>query len=538
MHRIIFMIVALCVTFVHMYIEEPGPRFPPTKGEIWPKPFYQLKSNNSFLIDPRILNIKATRYECSLIRNAIVYYLHVISEGGVSEENKLKILKNNSNTRSSLHDPASVGLFETLEIKLDSPCTGNEFPSDDMLEDYTIIISEDVKQLNSSSVWGILRGLESFSQMIYIADHGLSLKINKTIVEDSPRFSHRGLLLDTSRHFIPLKTLLLTIDAMVFNKLNVFHWHIVDDQSFPYVSRKFPELSAKGAYTPYKTYSYADIKMVIEYARLKGIRVIPEFDTPGHTRSWGIAHPEILTACEKNYTGKYGPIDPTSNETYVFLNDLFTEISETFADRYIHIGGDEVEFECWSSSSKINEYMMENNIISYKELESLYIGKVINIVKKLNYKPIVWEEVFTNGVKLPADIVIQLWKDFWEIKMVEVTKSNRSAILSTCWYLDNIGSGGDWQKFYSCEPYSFTNDPILRTFVRGGEACMWGEVVNEFNVISRVWPRASAVAEKLWSQQELKDDIYEIERRLEEHTCRMIRRGIQAQPPNGPGFCY
>ncbi|CAG9838788.1 unnamed protein product, partial [Diabrotica balteata] len=138
MYLMIFMIAALCTTFVHTYIEEPGPRFPPTKGEIWPRPSYQLKSNSSFTIDPRTLNIKAIKYECSLIRNAIVYYLHVISEGGVSEEEKLKVLENNSNT-SSLYDPASLGIFETLEIKLDSPCTGNEFPSDDMLEDCKFI---------------------------------------------------------------------------------------------------------------------------------------------------------------------------------------------------------------------------------------------------------------------------------------------------------------------------------------------------------------------------------------------------------------
>lgn len=146
--------------------------------------------------------------------------------------------------------------------------------------------------------------------------------LNETEIADEPRFSHRGLLIDTSRHFINMYTLIQILDGMAYNKLNVFHWHIVDDHAFPYVSKRFPELSQKGAYDQSMIYSQDDVAKIIESARIRGIRVMAEFDTPGHTRSWGASHPEILTECGGFYAGRYGPLNPIKQETYTFLNEL------------------------------------------------------------------------------------------------------------------------------------------------------------------------------------------------------------------------
>lgn len=118
----------------------------------------------------------------------------------------------------------------------------------------------------------------------------------------------------------------------------------------------------------------------------------------------------------------------------------------------------------------------------------------------------------------------------------QITKKGHQAILSTCWYLDHLLTGGDWRKFYSCEPNDFPGDQHQKSLLIGGEACMWSESVDSTNIVQRIFPRISAAAEKLWSQERV-NDVIEAGRRLEEHSCRMRARGIPSQPPNGPGFC-
>lgn len=242
---------------------------------------------------------------------------------------------------------------------------------------------------------------------------------------------------------------------MVYNKLNVFHWHIVDDHSFPYESKIFPELSEQGAFKKDLVYSQNDIQSVIEYARLRGIRVVAEFDTPGHTRSWGISHPEILTSCGGEYEGKLGPINPIVNETYDFMRKLLKEVGEVFPDQYIHLGGDEVGFECWESNPNITQYLKENNITRYEKLEEIYIQQIVDIVDDLKHKSIVWQEVFENGVHLVPGTVVHVWTGDSKQLLSDITRKGLPALLSSCWYLDHLSTGGDWIKYYNCDPQDF-----------------------------------------------------------------------------------
>ncbi|XP_048338151.1 beta-hexosaminidase subunit alpha [Sphaerodactylus townsendi] len=423
---------------------------------------------------------------------------------------------------------------DVLNVKVTKPgCSG--FPSLDSSEIYQLTLSEKEMLLTADTVWGALRGLETFSQLAWEDDVGTHY-VNKTDVVDFPRFPHRGLLLDTSRHYLPLKAIVKMLDAMAYNKFNVFHWHIVDDQSFPFESTVFPELSQKGAYNPFThVYTPMDVKRVLDHARLRGIRVIPEFDTPGHTQSWGPGVPGLLTPCYAGSkpSGSYGPVNPILNTTYTFMSALFAEISAVFPDFYIHLGGDEVDFSCWKSNPDIQTFMHQMGFgQDYTKLESFYIQRLLDIVSAYGKGYVVWQEVFDNAVKVKPDTIIHVWKQNsgrYPNETAWVTKAGYRAVLSAPWYLNWISYGQDWLEIYEVEPLAFKGSAEQKALVIGGEACMWGEYVDATNLSPRLWPRASAVAERLWSNKTVRNrlDAYA---RLADFRCTLLRRGIRAEP--------
>uniref|UniRef100_A0A8B9EFJ5 Beta-hexosaminidase n=1 Tax=Anser cygnoides TaxID=8845 RepID=A0A8B9EFJ5_ANSCY len=412
-----------------------------------------------------------------------------------------------------------------LSVLVSTPgCDG--FPSLDSNESYKLHISRDSLLLYADAVWGALRG-----EVCLVTE--LSYYVNETEIVDFPRFPHRGLLLDTSRHYLPLKAILQTLDVMAYNKLNVFHWHIVDDPSFPYESFTFPELSKQGAFNAMThVYTASDVQAVVEYARLRGIRVIAEFDTPGHTCPGGA--PDLLTPCYlgKDPSGTYGPINPILNSTYQFVTSLFQEVGAVFPDYFLHLGGDEVDFTCWKSNPQIRAFMEEMGFgEDYTKLESFYIQRLLDIVSSLGKGYMVWQEVFDNGAKVRPDTIIHVWKNSLPYKeeMANVTKAGYRALLSAPWYLNRISYGQDWMAAYQVEPLDFTGSPEQKDLVIGGEACMWGEYVDVTNLAPRLWPRAGAVAERLWSNATVRNlqDAYV---RLASFRCELLRRGVQAQP--------
>ncbi|NWR37867.1 HEXB hexosaminidase, partial [Tachuris rubrigastra] len=409
-----------------------------------------------------------------------------------------------------------------LHVVIEAPDAGcDSYPHLGSSEAYHLTVTEPIAILKAYEVWGALRGLETFSQLVHEDDYG-SFLVNESEINDFPRFAHRGILLDTSRHYLPLKSILTNLDAMAFNKFNVLHWHVVDDQSFPYQSIYFPELSDKGAYSCNLIYTPADVRLVVEYARLRGIRVIPEFDTPGHTQSWGKG---LLTPCYNGGqpTGSFGPVNPILNTTYDFMTKFFKEISSVFPDAYIHLGGDEVDFSCWKSNPEVKEFMKKQGFGSdYAKLESYYIQKILDIVSSYNKGQIIWQEVFDHKAQLKPDTVVQVWMaNNYAHELSSVTGAGFPAILAAPWYLDYISYGQDWKKYYSVEPLDFPGSEEQKKLLIGGEACLWGEFVDATNLTPRLWPRASAIGERLWSSKNV-TDLQDAYRRLRNHRCRML----------------
>ncbi|XP_064391207.1 beta-hexosaminidase subunit alpha-like [Halichondria panicea] len=405
--------------------------------------------------------------------------------------------------------------------------------------DNSYMLDTSMSMLSAKTVYGALKGLETFSQLVSTNSMG-QFQVPSFKANDVPSFLYRGFMIDTSRHFLEMKTIMDHLDAMAYSKFNVLHWHIVDDQSFPYTSIAFPAMSVKGAYDQNHIYSQDDIAQVIKYAKYRGIRVVVEFDTPGHTQSWGKGIPNLLTPCYANDkpTGTYGPINPTLDSTWTFLHTFFTEIARVFPDSYIHLGGDEVSFLCWESNPDIQKWMKMMNYTNYAQLEQYYETKLLELVKTIGKQYVVWQEIFDNKLEVLPDTVIHVWKggDNWPKEVYNITKAGLKTLLSSCWYLNYISYGEDWPKYYQCDPLAFNGTAEQQALVVGGEACIWAEYVDSTNFLPRTWPRAGAIAERLWSKTDF-SDLHSATTRLHNHRCRLIVRGIPAQPPSGPSFC-
>lgn len=181
-----------------------------------------------------------------------------------------------------------------------------------------------------------------------------------------------------------------------------------------------------------------------------------------------------------------------------------------------------------------------NRTGDYEYLQSYFVERVLDIVSRLGNKAaIVWQEVFDNGDQINHDTLVQVWKGWgrgWRHELADITRRGHYGLLSAGWYLNDIKYGADWVRMYDQDPQDFGGTQEEKNRVLGGEACIWGEFVNTINLIPRAWPRASAVAERLWSSNTVRD-IYDASERLQEHECRMLARGFPVQPSVGAGFC-
>ncbi|CAF2329153.1 unnamed protein product [Rotaria sp. Silwood2] len=541
--RLLAVLLLLLVMISHSHGKRPRDQLnmfyvEPTVGQPWPKPQSMRTTLQQFAVHPAAFHflVNSTSQTCDLLTSAFDRYYKLI----FYPYSYLNYILNPESTnnemiekpKKSLHDLRDATLLKRLNVHIQEPC--EQYPTLESDESYTLTINSDNGVLESVSIWGAIRGLETFSHIVY-PDENLGLAVNETVINDLPRFQHRGLLLDTSRHFISVKTLKINLEAMANSKMNVFHFHIVDDQSFPYESRTFPDLSGAGAYNQEHVYSQDDIADIIEFARQRGIRVVVEFDSPGHTQSWGRVI-DVLTHC---YSGgkpnnEFGPMDPTQNSTFDFLKQIFSEVANVFPDHYVHLGGDEVDFDCWRSNPYVQAFMRQMEFgDDYSLLEQYYMQKLVNIVAATGKGYTVWQEIIDNNVTVKADTVVE---DPYPDELARVTKLGYRTLLSSCWYLNYISYGKDWVNYYKCDPQNFPGTDAQKKLVVGGEACMWGEFIDATNVISTTWPRAATVAERLWSAADVTDPDAATPR-LEEHRCRYLRRGIPAAPVNGPSYC-
>jgi hexosaminidase len=324
------------------------------------------------------------------------------------------------------------------------------------------------------------------------------------------------------------------LDAMAMNKMNVLHWHISDTQSFPYALENLPELATKGAFHPRRIYTPANVRTLVREAYLRGIRVIPEIDMPGHTNAIAASHPEVMSHCPKASE----PMNPTVPETYDFIYQIYRDLDAIFPDNMVHLGGDEVQLSeaCWLKDPRIAKWMRDHGMKNKTvELYEYFEVELLKTIKDFGKIPIVWQEVFDLNLTISKDSIIDVWKGFDRYSIQNATNKGYRVILSGCWYLDHLDQ--TWEKFYKCDPLNFTSPN--KDLMIGGHASMWAEHVDASNFVSRVWPRASSAAERLWhgtSGDAAKAAAANIAERIHKFRCRMVLMGFAAGP-TGPGVC-
>jgi hexosaminidase len=359
-------------------------------------------------------------------------------------------------------------------------------------ESYQLDVTGDGARIVARTCIGAMRGMETFAQLISPGPDGYYAAA--VHIEDRPRYPWRGLMLDAARHWMPVAVVERNLDGMAAVKLNVFHWHLSDDQGFRVESKRWPKLQEMGSDGNF--YTQADVRHIVEYARDRGIRVIPEFDLPGHATSWLVGYPELASApgpyeIQRRW-GIFEPtMDPTREETYRFLDAFLDEMTPLFPDRFFHIGGDEVEETQWKMSATIQAFAREHGLADSAQLHAYFNRRLQDLVKRHGKTMVGWDEVLAPG--LASDTVIQSWRG--PQSLAEAGRKGFRGILSSGYYLDHLLPAS---THYAVDPGD--GDNIL-----GGEACMWSEYVSAETVESRVWPRMAAIAERFWSPREVKD---------------------------------
>ncbi len=421
--------------------------------------------------------------------------------------------------------PLPLGLEEDAsKAVLEIQCTGPGEKMQSMKENeaYTLEVTSARVHLKALTPLGVLHGIETFLQLVQVGAEGFYVPAVR--IEDEPRFPWRGLLIDVCRHWMPVEVIKRNLDGMSAVKLNVLHWHLSEDQGFRVECKSFPKLHGKGSDGNY--FTHEQVRKIVEYARDRGIRVVPEFDMPGHTTSWLAGYPELASApgpyeIERHW-GVFDPcMDPTKEKLYEFLDVFIGEMTQLFPDEYFHIGGDEVNGKHWNANPEIASFKKKHGMKDNHDLQAYFNKRIQAIVSKHGKKMVGWDEIFHPD--LPQDVVVHSWRG--PKALAEVAKKGYMGILSNGYYLDHQLSADEHYRVDPLGGEASALNTDERAFVLGGEACMWAEFVNPETVDSRIWPRVAAVAERLWSPSHVNDtdDMY---RRLQILDTKLDWRGL------------
>jgi hexosaminidase len=380
--------------------------------------------------------------------------------------------------------PPAAGTSGALVISVDGP--GEPVQSVDEDESYSLDVSPSAARLHSATVVGAMHGLETLPQLVQSDATGYF--VPAVSIRDTPRFRWRGLMIDCGRHFMPVDVIRRSLDGMAAVKLNVFHWHLSEDQGFRIESRSFPKLAGLGSDGLFYTQEQA--REIVAYARDRGIRVVPEFDMPGHTSAWFVGYPDLASGpgpfhIEREF-GVFDPVmDPTRESTYKFLDTFIAEMAAIFPDHFMHIGGDENNGVEWKANPRIQAFMREHSLQDTAALQNYFNQRLLKLLEKHGKHMIGWDEILTPD--LPRDVVVQSWRG--ADSLATGARNGYNSILSAGYYLNLMSSAA---AHYAVDPLPQASglSPEQQARILGGEACMWTEQTTPQDIDSRIWPRS------------------------------------------------
>eukprot|EP01105_Mastigella_eilhardi_P006863 TRINITY_DN18373_c0_g1_i1.p1 TRINITY_DN18373_c0_g1~~TRINITY_DN18373_c0_g1_i1.p1 ORF type:complete len:565 (+),score=149.57 TRINITY_DN18373_c0_g1_i1:29-1723(+) len=422
---------------------------------------------------------------------------------------------------------------------------------------------DDTIHITAPTVWGVLRAFETVAQLIDWNGQNFTIQHTPIIIEDHPRFPWRGMMVDTARHFLPLSKLKQIVDGLASLKFNVLHLHLTDAQSFPYDLPSFPQLSKSGCFEPgVAMYSHDDMQDLIAHAYSLGITVIPEFDMPGHTASWGLGYPGVTADCwdylktaKPTYTENGVALNPADQRTTQIIDALAEDAAKVFSkSNYIHVGGDEVNEGCWQQCAQredIVSFMKQHNLAGYDALQVWFTNYTQQAVFTNDKLPIVWEDAFLNGGVFDKRTVVAAWRS--KTVLQHAVQGGNNAILLYGYYQDMQAPLCTSSQCPDCDVHwmwvwtyvdMYNNDPTSglnltaeqQDRVLGGEAASWGESVDALSWDQRSLTRSPAVAERLWSAPDVKDRNW-LEVRVDRVRCIALRRGVSQAGPLYSEYC-
>ncbi|MCK9413744.1 MAG: family 20 glycosylhydrolase [Prolixibacteraceae bacterium] len=430
-------------------------------------------------------------------------------------------------------------------------------------EGYQLTITSKNIIIQANHAAGLFYGVQTLMQLFpneiesSVAVHHVKWQAPCVTITDYPRFGWRGLMLDVSRHFFTKQEVKEFIDQMARYKLNLFHWHLTDDNGWRLEIKAFPKLTEKGAWRIEGTglyggfYTQEDIKEVVQYARDRYVNILPEVDIPGHSYAAVVSYPEIsctpdarqyklrgdtrIMDWKPDYTFEAfvdNTFCPANEKAYTFLDTVFTEMAALFPFEYIHVGGDECAKNFWKKSDAVKALMVKEGLMTMQEVQSYFEKRVGQIIASKGKKLIGWDEILEGG--LADNAAVMSWRGFKG--GIEASKLKHDVVMSPTIYTyldymqgDTYAETNNTTLLRLNKVYQF--DPLVagadERYIKGGQANVWTEMITNMRQVEYMtWPRAFAIAESVWSPKEKKDwnsFVARVEQQFKRYDIREVK---------------